>query len=298
MRVMAAIRTHEWGEEAARLQARLAPVFGGDLAVVFHNRPSGVVPDLPVIDVNDAWAAGQGLARVADWGWRCGDYAYYALRQARPGYDAYWLIEPDVHFTSEASGFFSCFAKDDADALGYRLGRFAGRSRFADGLGGIEPYQAIFALTRLSGRAIDRLLPLRRALSTGTVSEKTFPNDELFVFSHLSADPDIRLARIEDSAGDWFDGVQFAPDPDLLFDVVAPGAAPGRVWHPVRSREAYMRALAGRLAAGTGVLFRSRGGLRALADTELQTITAMASERMLAAMRALQQRGGRDRGGA
>lgn len=289
MRALAAIRTHEWGEDARRLHARLAPVFGADLAVVFHDRPAGLPLPLPAVDLTDAWLAAEGLVRVADWGWRCGDYSYYALRQARPGYDHYWLIEPDVHFTSDPSGFFDAFRDDDADALGYRLGRFAGRNRFTEGLGDLVPHQAIFALTRLSGRAIDRLGHIRRQAAATPVSERSYPNDELFVFSTLAADPAMRLARLEDRAGSWFEAVQFTPDPDLLLDQVAEGAPAGRVYHPVRARASYIRALAGRLA-NTGVLFRSRAGLRALDDEELEEIATLAAGRMLAGMKDLRGR--------
>jgi hypothetical protein len=274
MRQIAAIRTHKWGEEEDVLYRRLAPVFGSDLVVVFHDRPRGVIPPLLVIDIDSGWVENQGLAAVPDWGWRCGDYFLYALRQARPDSDAYWIVEPDVFFSADPTPFFRAFDGETTDALGYNLAPYVRQTRFTDGLPGISHYQAIFALTRFTGRALDRLLPLRQALSARMVSEKTFPNDELFCFSHAAADPGLTTGRLEDTCPDWFKGVQFTPDPDLIRDLVEESVPSGRVVHPVRSRSDFVRAVARRFANHTGVFLRMREQLAALTDAEVDALVA------------------------
>jgi hypothetical protein len=297
MASIAAIRTNRWTEEEERLLARLRAAFGADVAVVFHDRPAGVAPPAPVIDINAGWVAAQGLALVPDWGWRCGDYFYYALRAARPGHDAYWLVEPDVYFTAEPVDFFHAFDDVTHDGLGYGLGPFPADHRFARGLGGLAPWRAIFALTRFSGVALDRLLALRRAAAAGPVSQRDYPNDELFAFSHLAADPAMTLGRLEDVAPDWFHGVQFATDPDLLVDLLQPGPSGGRIYHPVRGRAAFVAALARRMAGNAGVAQRMRWQVAALSEAEVEAVAAATAEitrQMLQGLRArAARRGGR-----
>jgi hypothetical protein len=293
MRSLAAIRTNRWTEEEERLLARLTEAFGTDVVVVFHNRPADVTPPVQVIDVSDAWLQSAGLAHVGDWGWRCGDYFYYALRQARPGFDAYWLIEPDVHFTSDPTAFFAAFEDDGADALGYGLGPFARDIRFTRGLPGIAHHRAIFAMTRFSGRALDRLFALRRGMASERITPRDYPNDEIFTFSHVVADPDLTTGRLEARCPDWFDGAQFATDPDLLHDLLAPSATPGRVFHPVRSRAAFVRALAKRIAGNVSIVARMRFQVAALTDDEAEAValaTAEIARKALSDMRRLRRR--------
>lgn len=277
MRTIAAIRTNKWTEEEERLLAALRPSFGEDVVVVFHDRPAGVTPPAAVIDVNAQWVLQQGLALVPDWGWRCGDYFYYALRGARPDYDFYWLVEPDLHFTSPPADFFAAFALADDDALGYQLGPFRQDIRFARGLPGMDHHRAIFALTRFSGRALDRLFDLRRRQAEGHVSTRDYANDELFCFSHVVADGTLRCGRLEDYAPEWFEGSQVTPDPDLLYDLVVAQAPVRKIVHPVRSRANYVRALAKRLASNTGILMRIREAIDALSVAEVEEVVQQAA---------------------
>ncbi len=293
MRILAAIRTNRWTEEEERLLARLTEAFGTDVVAVFHNRPADVTPPVPVIDINDAWLQSAGMAHVSDWGWRCGDYFYYALRQARPDFDAYWLIEPDVHFTSDPSAFFAAFADDGTDALGYGLGPFARDIRFTRGMPGIAHHRAIFAMTRFSGRALDRLFALRQKMAGERITPRDYPNDEIFTFSHVVADPDLTTGRLEARCPGWFDGAQFATDPDLLHDLLVPSATPGRVFHPVRSRAAFVRALAKRITGNVSIVARMRFQVAALTDTEAEAValaTAEITRKALADMRRLRKR--------
>lgn len=272
MKTVIAIRTHQWGPEEERLATALATVRGAEVVVAFQNRPEDIVPPLPVVDVSDTFLTAAGLAGVPDWGWRCGDYSLYALRGARPEAEFYWLVEPDVHFTGDPGAFFALFDGNRTDALGYRLAPFGRDMRFSRQLQGIQVMRAIFALTRFSGAAIDHVFALRRAAGQGAVSARYFPNDELFTFSHVAADPSLTSGRLEDVAPDWFRDVQFDTDPDLLLDLVQDSAPPGRVLHPVRGRASFVAALSGRIGRTAAVLSAYRDALRALSDAEAEAI--------------------------
>lgn len=294
MRSLIAIRTHRWAEDEECLLSRLRQVAGHDLAVVFHNRPEHLALPIDTIDIRDGWLAQNGFRVLRDWGWRCGDYFYYRLREARPGYDFYWLIEPDVFFTSDPGDFFAAFADATADAMGFRLGPFAERNAFARGLPGLPHHQAIFALTRLSGRAIDRLAPLRRAYGRTAVAPRFYTNDELFVFSHVAADAELSSGRLEEIAPAWFEGARVAPSPDMLRGIIAASAPPGRVFHPVRGRESFKNATASRLA-GQHAFFLSkiRDALAGMDDAELDQIAAAASADILSQLKAWRHSGRR-----
>lgn len=284
MRVLAAIRTNKWTEEEDRLLAALRAGFGNDVVVVFHDRGPQVEPPLPVVDLNTEWVLRNRLPLVPDWGWRCGDYFYYALRAARPDCDAYWLVEPDVHFTGDAAGFFSQFAMANEDALGYQLGPFAQDIRFTRGLPGMAHHRAIFALTRFTGRTLDRLMTLRQAMSDAAVNLRDYPNDEIFSFTQVAAMPDMVWGRLEDYAPGWFEGTQFAPDPDMMFDAVIGNALAGRVMHPVRSRAAFKRALGRRLAGNTGILVRMRAAIDLLTTEEIEEVAQIAADQVRSAI--------------
>lgn len=247
MKAIAAIRTHQWGEDQERVLASLRPVFGDDIVVVFHNRPEGVLPPVDVVDINDDWLAENGLRYLKDWGWRCGDYFYYALRQARPAYDYYWLIEPDVYFGGPAEGFFKPFEAVTKDALGYKLAEES-QSRFSKSIQDVDPYSAIFALTRFSGQALDILFRRRQEFGTRSIKPRFFANDEVFAFSYLNATPGMTSGRLEDFVPDWFEGTQFLGNPDILIEVLdGDPATRGKVFHPVLSRIKFKQELAKRI---------------------------------------------------
>ena len=290
MKMIAAIRTNKWTDEEERLLTSLRPAFGADVTVVFHDRGPGVAPPLPVVDVSAEWVSRNRLPLAPDWGWRCGDYFYYALRQARPGFDAYWLIEPDVHFTSDSSEFFGKFASAGEDALGYQLGPFGRDIRFVQGLPGMAHHRAIFALTRFSGRALDRLFELRKAMSDRPLSVRDYPNDEIFCFSHMSAQQDMSCGRLEDYAPGWFENSQFATDPDLLFEVVQRDMPAGRVLHPVRGRTSYKKALGRRLIGNLGLLMRIRDAIDLMSAEDIEDISQEAADQVRRAITDLHSR--------
>jgi len=287
MRAAAAIRTNKWTDEERRLLAVLQPVFGGDVFVVFHDRPEGLTLPVPVVDVSSAWVESQKLTVVPDWGWRCGDYFYYALRAAVPEYDQYWLIEPDVYFTRPAQSFFSAFEAAPEDVLGYDFGPFTRDMRFTRGLPGVAHHRALFAMMRLSGRALDRLFLQRQKLSRQVIGQDQYPNDEIFVCSMAANDKRLSCGRLEDYAPSWFDSVQFATEPDLLVEHVAAGYPEGRVLHPVREKDVFKKAVAKRLSSNVSILIRLRKSLDYMTKEDLKEIGDMASEEIHATLNRL-----------
>lgn len=267
-----------------RLHAQLAPVFGDRLVVVFHNRPEGL--DLPcrVIDVNDAWLEDHGLRHVPDWGWRCGDYSLYALRAAFPQADHLWLIEPDCLFTGDPSAFFSAVANRDEDFLGVKIAPMDPGHRFSRGLKGVAHWKAIFAFTRFSGRAVDRLMALRQALSREKMAQRFWPNDEVFCVSHIVASGDLRHASLCDIAPDWIRAADVATDPDILIDTLLGHQAPG-LFHPVRARDGFRRAVAARIAQNMGFLGAMRPSLALMTEDDILRIAADVAERCAAQLR-------------
>ncbi|MEO1137906.1 MAG: component of SufBCD complex [Pseudomonadota bacterium] len=274
MKQIAAIRTNRWGPAEERLLEHLRQAFGDDVTVVFHNRPSGVAPPADVVDLQGAWLSEQGLRAVQDWGWRCGDYFYYALRTAKPRYDYYWLVEPDVLFSGPASDFFARFDTVGTDVLGLDPEPMPDPTApFAGSLLHLERWRAIFALTRMSGTALDRLLDLRRENSRFEIGPRKFANDELFVFSNAMAHPDIHVGNLRDHAGDWFDGAHFDTAPDIIDRAVldTPAMA-GKVFHPVRNLEGFKAEVANRIAQRMAFMDKTGDSWAHLDDKDLVEI--------------------------
>jgi len=287
MKQIAAIRTNKWTEEEERLLASLQPAFGEDLVVVFHNRPEGLEIPVEVVDISDEWVVSSGLRLVSDWGWRCGDYFYYRLRTARPEYDYYWLIEPDVYFSADTAEFFERFDGERGDALGLKPVKYkATAHRFATSLVDMDIYQAIFALTRFSGKALDHLFDKRVESADLLHGPRFYPNDELFSFSHIHAHPGMTISDLAAHASDWFEHGIFTPDPDVLYDVAKDWAA-DKSWamHPVRGRETYKKALTTRLYSHIGFLRRHKQSLAQLNDADIEEIADKARDAILATLR-------------
>ncbi len=249
MKSMIAIRTNGWGPDEERLAAQLKQCDGMDVVVVFHNRGEAIVPDLPVADIDNDWVANAGLVDNPDWGWRCGDYFYYRLREVFPDYDYYWLIEPDVAITGDAELFFKSFDTADADLLGYKPGVFNRQDHpYAGHLTGKTLHRSIFALTRMSGRTVDFLKAVRVEMSKRSVNWRNYTNDELFTFTIIAHQDGYTTRGLEEFAPDWFEGSIFDTDPDILIDAIDDlGSMKNKVFHPVKNREAFKEVVAARI---------------------------------------------------
>jgi hypothetical protein len=271
MRTLAAIRTHHWGEDARRLHAQLAPVFGEDLVVVFHNRPADLELPLPVIDINDDWVAGQGLRLVPDWGWRCGDYFLYALRAARRDADFFWLIEPDVYFSADPAPLFARLAGAGHDALGVQVEALPPEHEFMRRAEGRQLHRAIFAFSRWSASVVDWLLDLRRREGAQLDPARTLMNDECFCFTNLVEQDRFSVAELAQVAPDLVNPTTMVTDPDILEEMVQQEAG-AIVHHPVRGRESYIDAIARRLARRAWINRIGVNALPRLSETEVHAL--------------------------
>jgi len=283
-RTLAVIRTHRWDEDAERLYAQLQPVFGDDLVVVFHNRPLDLTLPIRVADIDMNWLLDAGLRVIKDWGWRCGDYFHYRARDAFPDYDHYWLIEPDVYFTGPYQRFFKATEALTQDVLGVELDLYKADHRFARGMPQMPLYRSIFALTRFSGRAIDRLFALRRDYAQSRVVQRYYANDEIFCFSHAVADPTLTCESLSKIMPRWIDPRTLTTDPDILVELLTGHSVPG-VFHPVRGRASFARAVAARIAQNTHFLVKIKPSLGCLSDADLEAIAADAAARCLDVLR-------------
>lgn len=279
MSTLVAIRTHRWGEDEERLCATLSSVPGLDLAVAFHNRAPGVEPPVPVADVTEKWARKSGLKTVGDWGWRCGDYFFYRLREVFPDHDHYWLIEPDVFFSGDPTSFFAAFEGVEADVLGLNPEPRPEGAVFGAAMEGMKLFRAIFALTRISGRALDTLFDLRREYSTTAPGARRFANDETFVYSHAMAREDMSVGDLAAHAPDWFAGSIFDTDPDMILEAVTgKWLIPGKLYHPVRGRASFKNAIANRLTNRVGWVSKIKASVDELSDADIDDIVASASD--------------------
>ncbi|MBW0159168.1 component of SufBCD complex [Sedimentimonas flavescens] len=247
MKTIAAIRTNHWGEDAERVFAQLAPVWGDRLVTVFHNRPEGMALPLPVVDINDAWVEQNGLRVLPDWGWRCGDYCLYALRQAYPDAEHFWLIEPDVFFKGDVGAFFDRFADRDEDCLGVSVEPLPGEHIFSRFYKDLNLQRAIFALVRFSSDLVDWLFEERRAYLQQSIKPKFILFDEFFCFSWAMRNNKFSVGSLAEIAPDLVSKDAMRTDPDQLVEGLPAGVVQG-VFHPVRSRSGFQNAITHRLA--------------------------------------------------
>ena len=283
------IRTNKWTVNEQRVFDALSDYWGDDIKVVFHNRPEDCEPPCGVVDINDAVIEKMQLRVIHDWGRRCGDYAYYALRQAHPDYDYYWLIEPDVFLSGDARAFFSLFEAESADVIGLDVAEFDPNHRFATHVGNAKPMRAIFALTRFSGAAIDFAYKRRANYASKSVQPYNYANDELFMFSHTLSRDEFKLGQFRDIAPTWFLDVQFDTNPDLIDALVEQDLkGQNKILHPVVDRMTFARALAKRMVGRTGVLGQNKTELRALSSSELDQLADYARDELRNHLRAFE----------
>ncbi|MEL6582912.1 MAG: component of SufBCD complex [Pseudomonadota bacterium] len=287
MTTVCGIRTHHWTEEEERALAALEPVFGDDLYAVIDTRRG--VPKTPVatVTLDNDWLKERGLATLPDWGWRCGDYALYALYEANPDADFFWLIEPDVYFSGGPARAFEVFAQADHDVLAVHYGKPMRPGRFSRGLPeGMAPIEGQFGLVRFSNAAVKYLFEARKEYCKIRNSGRFFTNDECFCFSYLSAQTDFTGADLKDVYPDGFERSNFTRDPDIFFDALEGTAPVGSVWHPVRSKEAFIKGLAKRIAGASGFIRRMGPSLSHLSTEDHIAIADAAKAQLLDAMSA------------
>lgn len=188
MRDLLILRTHRGGADVASLLAHYRETAGMDVVVAADESAGPVaLPAADKVAVDAQRLQALGLHPAPRWGHRCGDYMLYAVRVARPDYDRYWIVEPDVRLNSaRAADFFAPFAADETDLLATLYGPRGPDWGNHRQIGAVraEVYGCLFPLLRLSGRAIDHLHAERRALHAkwrALPKPLQWPNDESFV---------------------------------------------------------------------------------------------------------------------
>ncbi len=260
---MVIVRTHKSDRDSIAAYDRYATIPGADVVLCFDERGAPGEPgQRRKVGFDDRTLEQFGLFRHRTSGWLCGDYSYYVTCAAFPGYDVYWLIEPDVFIsTLDLSGMFSALNASDADFLAPRFGprgpNWAWYRRMLSYYKDI--YGCIFPITRLSARAIDHLYSARRAASRSDtpILPADWPNDEVFVATELQNNgfvcrelghliPGAYTYRTLRTGVPWDRDTLEAQPPD------------GLIYHPVRRFSAWFEDLSD-WAANYGVLRRDGG---------------------------------------
>ncbi len=180
-----------------------------------------------------------GLLLHPRCGWRCGDYPYYVTSAARPDYDFYLLVEPDVLInTADLAATLVALGASEADFIAARLDvrderwewSRTMRHRYDD------IYGCIFPLTRLSARAIAHLHAARRAALVPESAEvfEDWPNDEVFVATELKNNGFACVPLDEALPGSYTrDSLRTGlPHDRATLEAAGPD---GLIYHPVRS---------------------------------------------------------------
>jgi hypothetical protein len=132
-----------------------------------------------------------GLGDDLAMSWRCGDYCYYAARDAYPDVTHFWLVEYDVFFSYEqSSNFFARFAGiPEVDFLAGYVGP-AKKWGWADTMSTDDGpiFRSFFPVTRISARAADHCLARRRKDFSAGPTAREWPNDEVFTATTLMRD--------------------------------------------------------------------------------------------------------------
>lgn len=191
-----AIRAHEPSPAVARLHAVLSEELPEDRVVVVVDELHGAArrewpAEYELVPIDDPLLESLELRTdIADAGWRCGDYAYYALASALD-FEHAWLIEPDVGFEGvDVRGLFARFSGSAADLVAADvrpapdwLWAFQLTVRGVD-----SPWRCFFPMTRMSRHAIESALRLRRRIQWIDGGSYGHPNDEGIVASAIAAD--------------------------------------------------------------------------------------------------------------
>lgn len=207
MRSVFAIRAHEPSPAVERLHAalsRLAPADHRIVVVVdeMHGVGRRAWPvEYDLVSINDRLLESVGIRTdIPDAGWRCGDYAYYALAADRE-FKYAWLIEPDVVFEGlDLESFFSELDASDADLIAPDILPAPGWlwSYQLTERGITSPWRCFFPLTRLSRRGIEAARRLRTRIQWIDAANYGHPNDEGVVATAVAAGgltmSDLRLA--------------------------------------------------------------------------------------------------------
>ena len=259
------VRTHYLDEELRRLILSLAdstphPVY----ALVDESLRPVEFGSIPKISLGPGLAGELGLYDGADrLYWRCGDYGLYAARRALPQVERFWMIEPDVRLRLDRpGGFFDRFAAVPADLIVTNLRPAEPSWDWGKTMDDGEPvWRCLFPLLRVTARALDVLLPARRAFAARFVAAgadpQFWPNDEVFTATTLMrAGFDCRDLNAAGPNSGPESGPESGPDSGQVYDPatfgywwplsdrqVAETGREGFAYHPVLNGDRYFQKL-------------------------------------------------------
>lgn len=195
MRSLFAVRAHHPTPAVRALHLELSTSFPAERVVVVVDELHSATPkawpqEFEIISINDRLLRDLGIRTdIVDAGWRCGDYAYYALLNSCE-FDYAWLIEPDVCFLETSAGeFLGAFSSSRADLIATDV-RPAGDWPFSYQLtcrGVADPWRCFFPVTRMSREAIASAQELRMRLQWIDGGNFGPPNDEGIVATAVAA---------------------------------------------------------------------------------------------------------------
>jgi hypothetical protein len=182
------IRSHQFAENELRLFNLLKSVFDEkQIYFILDNTNKKFIPNSGNTQVIEANFIANLFNPPSDWGWRCGDFFYYAFREA-VSYEYYCLIESDVTFTAEtAKKLFSHIQQNTADLMGFNISKAGEDWYWQKTIWPIcrDVYKLAFPFTVLSAKAIDYLKNQRIYSSNKFNNKLMYPNDEAFVGSQI-----------------------------------------------------------------------------------------------------------------
>ncbi len=174
----------------------------------------------------------------------CGDYWLHVVRDARPHYQHYWLIDEEAWInTNDLQAFFTRFDGHPADLLAAQFGprdEDWGWAKTMQPLG-MPPHGALLTMARLSRGAIDHLGTLRRTLSADPdfAGVGTWPHDMAFVATVL-AHAGFLCSDLNETGPPCYndDSLRLTP----LHDRAALADMPmdGLIYYPVRSLNTWL----------------------------------------------------------
>lgn len=237
------IRCHNFGESEQFLYTVLLKYFQASRVffIVDELKELKYFPSaLNKVSLNLEFLKDNALYSHNQVAWACGDYFYYAFRQAVEA-DFYWLIEPDVLLNLDSvEAFFGFFAEQDAEALVMNFALapqgwswYESAQRLLD-----PPYTCFFPLTRLSKKAIDIMFAKRQAISFDFLTDKSraqFPNDEALLANALMAHG-IELVNLTDYFPNNFDEFSIGP---FKNKELSTKYAKNQIVHPVKDPDFY-----------------------------------------------------------
>lgn len=243
---MILVRATRLSSTALELADALAAGSAEEVAFVLDGRhPPAVRTRRTALMLTREACSGLGLFCPPDFAWRCGDYGLYLARARFPGERHFWLLEHDVRLAggdvAEFFRFFEAQPAVDYLACAYRrASRDWGWYPHACARD-VVPYRSLFGVVRLSARALDFLLHVRRAQAQRWARRKRWPNDEAFVATTLS-NAGYECKDLNAFGRRLYDEASFSLTRPIRGETFQPDAAAGlRIYHPVLFGEDFAR---------------------------------------------------------